>query len=53
MLKKLNPLVVSMLIGTSILYAASSQAGLVWFSRANCINNESINWDWSGTTYWL
>lgn len=33
-----------------LLVSAPSQAGLVWFSRANCINNESISWDWPATT---
>ncbi|RZI43715.1 hypothetical protein EGT07_08070 [Herbaspirillum sp. HC18] len=53
MFRKLKKLVVCALLGSSFLYAAPSQAGLVWFSRANCINNESITWDWPGTTYWL
>ncbi|QYF95561.1 hypothetical protein KY495_10655 [Massilia sp. PAMC28688] len=33
--------------------ASKAQAGLVWFSRANCINNESISWDWPGKVYRL
>lgn len=32
---------------------ASSHAGLVWFSRANCVNNESISWDWPGREHLL
>jgi hypothetical protein len=38
---------------STLLAAAPSQAGLVWFSRANCINNESISWDWPGRNQWL
>lgn len=30
-----------------------AKAGLVWASRANCINNESIAWDWPTRRYWL
>jgi hypothetical protein len=40
-------LVVSGLMATPV------QAGLVWFSRANCVNNESISWDWPVRSYWL
>lgn len=32
---------------------APANAGLVFFSRANCINNESISWDWPGNNRWL
>lgn len=37
----------------TMLVAAPSQAGLVWFSRANCVNNESISWDWPGRNHTL
>lgn len=30
-----------------------AEAGLIWFSRANCVNNESIAWDWPGYRHWL
>jgi hypothetical protein len=30
------------LAASTMLVSAPSQAGLIWFSRANCINNESI-----------
>lgn len=30
-----------------------AHAGLVFFSRANCVNNESISWDWPTNSYWL
>lgn len=53
MFQRFKKLIVSLLLGSSLLYAAPSQAGLVWFSRANCVNNESITWDWPGTSYWL
>lgn len=33
--------------------AAPASAGLVWFSRANCLNNESISWDWPGRAHLL
>jgi hypothetical protein len=36
-----------------LFYIAPSQAGLIWFSRANCANNESITWDWPGNNYTL
>ncbi len=26
-------------------HAMPAHAGLIWFSRANCANNESIAWD--------
>jgi hypothetical protein len=38
---------------STVLVSAPSQAGLIWFSRANCINNESITWDWPNNNYWL
>lgn len=53
MVRKLKRVVLSTLLGSSLLYAVPSHAGLVWFSRANCVNNESITWDWPGTNYWL
>ena len=53
MIKKLRSLVAGALLATAALYAVPSHAGLVWFSRANCINNESITWDWPGNDYWL
>lgn len=52
--KKIAKIVSSVALGfTTLLSAAPSQAGLVWFSRANCINNESISWDWPGNNRWL
>lgn len=53
MFRKLNKTAMGALLGIFFLYATPSEAGLVWFSRANCINNESITWDWPGTNYWL
>lgn len=53
MARKLKKLVLCTLLGSSFLAAVPSHAGLVWFSRANCINNESITWDWPGLNYWL
>lgn len=37
----------------AFLYSIPSQAGLTFFSRANCINNESISWDWPSNPAWL
>lgn len=52
--KKLGKTVLSLAVAAStLLVAAPSQAGLVWFSRANCINNESISWDWPGRNHTL
>jgi hypothetical protein len=49
---KLAKIVSSVAVAAStMLVAAPSQAGLVWFSRANCLNNESITWDWPGRNY--
>ena len=46
--------VVGALLCSSLLfYIAPSQAGLIWFSRANCVNNESISWDWPGNNHTL
>lgn len=53
MLRKYRKFVTCMLLFTAIAHTAPSQAGLVWFSRANCANNESISWDWPGNNYWL
>lgn len=53
MFRRLKQFVTYSLLTSSILYAAPSQAGLIWFSRANCANNESITWDWPGNNYWL
>lgn len=50
MLKKL---LVGALLCSSLLYIAPSQAGLIWFSRANCVNNESVSWDWPGNNHTL
>jgi hypothetical protein len=51
---KLAKITASIAVAAStMLVSAPSQAGLVWFSRANCINNESITWDWPGNTYQL
>jgi hypothetical protein len=36
-----------------LLHAIPAQAGITFFSRANCINNESISWDWPSNSYWL
>ncbi len=33
--------------------AQNASAGITFFSRANCVNNESISWDWPGNNYWL
>lgn len=52
--RKLAKTVSSVAVAASALLAsAPSQAGLVWFSRANCINNESITWDWPGNNWML
>jgi hypothetical protein len=53
MFRRLKRFLVYVLLAGSFLYAAPSQAGLIWFSRANCANNESITWDWPGNNYWL
>ena len=51
---KLPKLIASVAMAAStMLVAAPSQAGLVWFSRANCANNESISWDWPGRNHML
>lgn len=52
--EKLAKITASVAVAAStMLVSAPSQAGLVWFSRANCINNESITWDWPGNNYQL
>lgn len=52
--KKIFKSIAPLLLGIStLMLAVPSHAGLVWFSRANCVNNESITWDWPGTNYWL
>jgi len=52
--KKCVKVIFTLLLGiSSITVAAPSYAGLVWFSRANCGNNESISWDWPGNSRWL
>jgi hypothetical protein len=52
--KKLAKIMSSVAVAAStMLVSAPSQAGLVWFSRANCINNESITWDWPGNNHTL
>lgn len=51
---KCKKVISSALIGISaLMISAPSHAGLVWFSRANCANNESISWDWPGNNRWL
>ena len=50
---KLKKALLCALIGGSVLASAPSQAGITFFSRANCANNESISWDWPGNNYWL
>lgn len=51
---RMKKIVAFTLLGiSSVLLAAPSHAGMVWFSRANCYNNESITWDWPGNYYWL
>jgi hypothetical protein len=42
-----------LLCSSLLLYIAPLQAGLIWFSRANCANNESISWDWQGNNHTL
>jgi hypothetical protein len=42
-----------LLLVSIISVSSTANAGLVWFSRANCINNESITWDWPSNNYWL
>jgi hypothetical protein len=52
--KKCTNLVSAAVLGLTALTATPpTQAGLVWFSRANCVNNESISWDWPGNNRWL
>jgi len=53
MFHKLRRLMCYALLGATFGSAAPAHAGLVWFSRANCVNNESITWDWPGNNYWL
>ena len=43
----------AILWGCLLFYITPSQAGLVWFSRANCVNNESISWDWPTNNHYL
>jgi hypothetical protein len=50
--------VLKLIVGGLVLFvsglvAPPAHAGLVWFSRANCVNNESISWDWPLRSYWL
>lgn len=42
-----------LLSAAALLVAAPSSATLLALSRANCINNESISWDWPGNNHWL
>lgn len=52
--KKLARIVTTVAVAVStIIVAAPANAGLVWFSRANCANNESITWDWPGNNHTL
>ena len=52
--KKLAKIISMMTVTSSaLLVAVPSQAGLMWFSRANCGNNESISWDWPGRNHTL
>lgn len=53
MLLKFKKLLTTLLLITTCLQIMPAHAGLVWFSRANCANNESIAWDWPSATYWL
>lgn len=46
-------LIPAVLATSCLLLSQSASAGLTWFSRANCINNESISWDWPGNDRWL
>lgn len=49
---KLAKIVAAIAVSASVmLVAMPAQAGMVWFSRANCINNESITWDWPGRNH--
>ena len=50
---KFKETVLCALLGSSVLASTPAQAGLTFFSRANCANNESISWDWPGNSYWL
>ncbi|MGH8808161.1 MAG: hypothetical protein ACREX0_09820, partial [Noviherbaspirillum sp.] len=51
--RRLKKFIVCALLGGSFLFAAPSQAGITWFSRANCFNNESISRDWPANNHWL
>lgn len=51
--KLIKAIALTMLAVSAMLGAAPSHAGKIWFSRANCVNNESITWDWPGRNYWL
>lgn len=51
---KLAKIVFTVAVAAStMLVSAPSRAGMVWFSRANCFNNESITWDWPGNNHML
>lgn len=50
---KSKKLLAALLLITMGIQAMPAQAGLVWFSRANCANNESIAWDWPTNSHWL
>lgn len=44
---------ISLLLAGNFALVQDASAGLTFFSRANCMNNESISWDWPGNSYWL
>ena len=52
-MKKWRSAVARVTAACAISLAQDASAGLTFFSRANCVNNESISWDWPGNNYWL
>jgi len=45
--------VISCIMAVSFSFSMNVSADLTWFSRANCINNESITWDaWDPEWLW-
>ena len=52
-MKFLRKTALAIVAACGILITQQASAGLIFFSRANCVNNESITWDWPGNNFWL
>ncbi len=52
-MKIAKKIISTIIVVGSLWFSHSASAGLTFFSRANCVNNESISWDWPGNNWWL